>query len=249
MNLTDQGRKVALITGGLGGIGSSCAQLFAEQGYRVIITSRDQRKIDEMSLSNGSEAGSIEGVAVDLNSHDERLKLLERIPTPNVLVNNAGLNIPKPFLEVQPEDFDDVFAVNVKALFFLTQAVIAKMIEEKRAGSIVNISSQAGLTGLFQRTVYCASKHAVEGFTKALAVDLKGYGIRVNNVAPTFVETEMTRATLSQESFRQHIQDKLLLDDLPVAEDIADAVWFLATEHSRSITGTTLKVDAGWTAH
>ncbi|MFW6055147.1 MAG: SDR family NAD(P)-dependent oxidoreductase [Thermodesulfobacteriota bacterium] len=242
--------KTVLVTGGAGGIGGACAEAFARQGAGVIITGRNEERLQAMvhglQVSYGDRFRS---VACDIATDAGRERLFKDLPPVDVLVNNAGINIPRPFTENRPEDFDAVFNINIRALYFVTQTVVRRMIEDKRAGRIVNVSSQAGLIGLPLRTVYCASKHAVEGFTKSLAVDLKGKGINVNNVAPTFVETELTRKALSNEDFRDYVQGEVLLEELPKTRDIANAVLFLSSEASRFITGATLTVDAGWTAH
>lgn len=244
-----KGKRV-LVTGGAGGIGGACAEAFAREGARVVISGRTQERLQQRAQiieeAYGTEVGFL---ACDIATEAGRAQLLQNLPALDVLVNSAGINIPKPFTDNQLEDFEAVFAVNVKALYFVTQAVVQQMIADKRPGRIVNISSQAGMIGLPLRTVYCASKHAVDGFTKALAVDLKGHDIRVNGVAPTFVETEFTRKALSDPDFRSYIYGEILLNELPATKDIANAVLFLSSEASRFMTGTTLLVDAGWTAH
>lgn len=243
-----QTRRV-LITGGLGGIGWACAKRFAQAGDDVIVTSRSPDRLGMLDAWVRAFDGRIEGVVASLDTASGIDELIAKIGVPDVLINNAGLNRPAPFLDVAIEDFDAIFSINVRSLFLLTQAVATAMIKAGRKGAIVNISSQAGFVGLPERSVYCASKHAVEGFTKAVAVDLKGRGIRINTVAPTFIETDMTRATLARNDFQQLLGQRLLLDTLPTLEDVANATWFLASEQSAGTTGTTLKVDGGWTAH
>lgn len=238
-----------LITGGLGGIGLACAERFAEAGDHVIVTSRDAARLDAIDERVWASGGRIEGVVAILAEPTDIHALVERHGAPDVLVNNAGLNRPAPFLDVTIEDFDAIFSVNVRSLFVLTRVIAAAWVAAGRGGAIVNISSQAGSVGLPERSVYCASKHAVEGFTKAIAVDLKGRGIRINTVAPTFIETDMTRTTLARDDFQARIRDRLLLETLPTLTDVANAVWFLASDQSAGTTGATLKVDGGWTAH
>jgi len=244
-----KGKRV-LVTGGAGGIGGACAEAFAREGARVMITGRNRERL-EQKVRNLAQAygANVDFLACDIAAEAGRTQLLENMPVLDVLVNSAGINIPKPFTDNQLEDFEAVFGVNVKALYFVTQAVVRQMIADKRPGRIVNISSQAGMIGLPLRTVYCASKHAVDGFTKALAVDLKGHDINVNGVAPTFVETALTRKALTDPDFSSYIYGEILLNELPATEDIANAVLFLSSEASRFMTGTTLLVDAGWTAH
>ncbi|RKR07404.1 NAD(P)-dependent dehydrogenase (short-subunit alcohol dehydrogenase family) [Kushneria sinocarnis] len=237
------------ITGGLGGIGLACAEHFARAGDRVLVTTRDADRASRLQSLPAEIAGRIESVTLDIRDEAAIEHLLAAHGTPDVLVNNAGLNIPRPFSEISGADIDTVFDINVRALMLLTRAVVNAMQAQNVAGRIVNVSSQAGLIGLPQRTVYCASKHAVEGFGKALAIELRGTGIRVNSVAPTFVATEMTRETLADTTMRSLIEQKCLLEALPEPADVAAAVHFLASEGARYMTGTTLKVDAGWTAH
>lgn len=244
----EKSRRV-LITGGLGGIGYACAERFADAGDHVIVTSRDAARLQRIDTRVRAAGGRIEGAVSALDSAECIRDLLERVGVPDVLVNNAGRNRPMPFLDVRLEDFDAIFAVNVRSLFALTQAVCAAMVGAGVTGRVVNISSQAGFVGLPERSVYCASKHAVEGFTKAVAVDLKGSGIRINTVAPTFIETDMTRDTLARPDFAALIESKLLVEALPTLADVANAVFFLASYQAQGITGTTLKVDGGWTAH
>jgi NAD(P)-dependent dehydrogenase (short-subunit alcohol dehydrogenase family) len=170
------------------------------------------------------------------------------LPALDVLVNNAGTNRPAPFLEAAPSDFDHVMAINVRAAFFVAQAVARKMSEERRAGSIINISSQMGLVGGAGRSVYCASKWAMEGFTKAAAVELGAHGIRVNTICPTFIETPMTRPFLAESGFLAAVLKKIKLGRLGSVEDIMGAVVFLASDASSLMTGSALVLDGGWTA-
>ncbi|MDA3921180.1 MAG: SDR family oxidoreductase [Salinisphaera sp.] len=242
--------RTVLITGGLGGIGLACARRFVEQGDRAFVTTRSAERADKFNaqgMANGED--SIEAVVAELDTLDSIEPLLKRVGAVDVLVNNAGCNRPKPFIDLSLADFDDVMSVNLRSVFMLTQAVVRRMLGESCCGMIVTVSSQAGFVGLPERAAYCASKHAVEGLTKAIAVDLKGSGIRINNVAPTFIETEMTRETLARDDFRDLIDQRLLLQELPQPTNVAEAVCFLASERSRGITGTTIRVDGGWTAH
>ena len=166
----------------------------------------------------------------------------------DILVNNAGTNRPAPFVEVKVEDFDFVFGLNVRAAFFVAQAVARRLIEAKRPGSIINMSSQMGHVGGPRRTVYCASKHAMEGFTKAMAIELAPHNIRVNTLAPTFIETPMTRPFFQNEAFRNDTLSRIKLGRLGQLEDLTGAIVFLARDASALMTGTSLVVDGGWTA-
>ncbi|MGB8070516.1 MAG: SDR family oxidoreductase, partial [Pseudolabrys sp.] len=164
------------------------------------------------------------------------------------LVNNAGTNKPAPFVDVKVEDFDFVMSLNVRAAFFVAQTVARQLIGAKRGGSIINVSSQMGHVGGPTRTVYCATKHAMEGFTKAMAIELASHKIRVNTLAPTFIETPMTRPFFQNETFRADTLKRIKLGRLGQLEDLTGAIVFLAGDAAALITGTSLVVDGGWTA-
>lgn len=173
---------------------------------------------------------------------------LASLPRLDILVNNAGTNRPQPFLEVEESVFDSVFDLNLKAAIFVAQSAARRMVGE-RGGSIINMTSQAGHVGLPSRTVYCATKFGLEGLTKSMALDLRGTGVRVNALAPTFVETPMTHPFLENEAFRAFVDAMLLTDRVATPEDIGSAAVFLASDAAAMITGTSLLVDGGWTAH
>jgi NAD(P)-dependent dehydrogenase (short-subunit alcohol dehydrogenase family) len=166
----------------------------------------------------------------------------------DILVNNAGTNRPKFLMEVTVEDYDVIMGLNVRAAFFMAQAVARRLIEAKRPGSIINISSQMGHVGAARRTVYCASKHAMEGFTKAMAVELAPHNIRVNSLGPTFLETPMTRPFFENKAFRDEVLSKIKLGRLGQLHEITGAIVFLASDASSLMTGSALVVDGGWTA-
>jgi NAD(P)-dependent dehydrogenase (short-subunit alcohol dehydrogenase family) len=166
----------------------------------------------------------------------------------DILVNNAGTNVPEPFLEVSEDNLDRMLAVNVKGVFLVAQAAARRMVERGEGGSIINISSQMGHVGAPRRTVYCATKHAVEGLTKAMAVELAPHKVRVNSVAPTFVETPMTKPLLEDETLREDTLSRIPLGRLGRVEDVTGAVLFLASPAAGLITGASLLVDGGWTA-
>jgi NAD(P)-dependent dehydrogenase (short-subunit alcohol dehydrogenase family) len=166
----------------------------------------------------------------------------------DILVNNAGTNVPEPFLEVSEDNLDRMLAVNVKGVFLVAQAAARRMVERGEGGSIINVSSQMGHVGAPRRTVYCATKHAVEGLTKAMAVELAPHKVRVNSVAPTFVETPMTKPLLEDETLREDTLSRIPLGRLGRVEDVTGAVLFLASPAAGLITGASLLVDGGWTA-
>jgi NAD(P)-dependent dehydrogenase (short-subunit alcohol dehydrogenase family) len=166
----------------------------------------------------------------------------------DVLVNNAGINRPAHLVDVKIEDFDAIFALNVRAAFFVAQAVARRLIEAKRPGSIINVSSQMGHVGAARRSVYCASKHAMEGFTKAMAIELAPHNIRVNSLGPTFLETPMTRPFFEDKTFRAEVLAKIKLGRLGQLDELTGAIVFLASDASSLMTGAALILDGGWTA-
>ena len=165
-----------------------------------------------------------------------------------MLINNAGINRPKPLLDVTVEDFDVIMGLNVRAAYFVAQAVARRLLEAKQPGSIVNISSQMGHVGAARRTVYCASKHAMEGFTKAMAIELAPHNIRVNSVGPTFIETPMTKPFFENAAFKAEVISKIKLGRLGQLDEVTGAILFLASDAASLITGSALLVDGGWTA-
>jgi len=176
-----------------------------------------------------------------------RAAIIARPPF-HVLVNNAGTNRPGPFVDTKVEDFDYVFNINVRAAYFVAQAVARRMIEAGIGGSIINVSSQMGHVGGARRTVYCATKHAMEGFTKAMAIELAPHRIRVNTLGPTFIDTPLTRPFFQDEAFRTDTLTRIKLGRLGQVEDLMGAVVFLASDASALMTGSSLVIDGGWTA-
>ena len=166
----------------------------------------------------------------------------------DILVNSAGGNRPGPFVDTKPEVYDWLFDLDMRATFFVAQAVVRELIAAKKTGSIINVSSQMGHVGWAGRTIYVAAKHAVEGFTKALAVELAPIGIRVNTLAPTFIETPMTAPSFENPAFKKAVLDKIKLGRLGQVEDLMGAIVFLASDASALMTGASLVIDGGWTA-
>ena len=240
--------KRALVTGAGRGIGLAAAAALAEAGAAVTLAARSENEIKDTAAQIRARGGTAEAVALDVTDlHDMRQMVAAREPF-DILVNNAGTNRPGPFIDVKVEDYDYIMELNVRAAFFAAQAVVRQLIEAKRPGSIINLSSQLGHVGLAKRTIYCATKHAIEGFTKALAVELAPNGIRVNSIAPTFIETPMTRPFLADEAFKKTVLDRIKLGRLGQVEDVMGAIVFLASDASSLMTGTSLLVDGGWTA-
>lgn len=237
----------ALVTGAGRGIGRGCAKLLAARGAQVVALSRTASELEDLCRDIAGSGGSALPCCVDVTDSAAVRKVIEKLPRLDILVNNAGTNLPQPFVEVEENTLDRLLAVNVRAAFLVAQAAARRMLE-RGAGSIVHMSSQLGHVGAAKRSVYCASKHAIEGLTKAMAVELGPFGIRVNAVGPTFVETPMTRPFFEDESFRAEVFASIPLGRLASIEDVAEAVCFLASPAAKSINGHSLLVDGGWTA-
>ncbi len=239
--------KTALVTGAGRGLGRACALALAAAGADVIAWSRTEAELDELVAEIAGNGGTATRRCVDVTDQSQLDQAFGAIDRLDVLVNNAGTNIPQHFLEVEVEALDRVMGINFRAAFLVAQGA-ARIMARNSSGAIVNMSSQMGHIGGVKRTVYCASKFAVEGLTKAMALDLAPHGIRVNAVAPTFVETPMTRPLLADPDFRRHVLDMIPLGAVGTPADIAGAVVFLASPAAALITGTSLLVDGGWTA-
>ena len=245
IDLSDQ---TALVTGASRGIGRTIAQSLARAGADVVLMGRDQTSLEVLAQELITEGATAEIAVCDVQDLRDVNRAIAQITKLNILVNNAGTNIPEPFAQVSETHFDQIMNLNLRATFFVTQAAVQKIITTGSGGAIINISSQMGHVGAINRTVYCASKHALEGFTKALALELAPVGIRVVSVAPTFIETNMTRPMLADPQFGQSVLSKIPLGQLGQAQDVADAVVFLASSRARFVTGSSLLVDGGWTA-
>jgi NAD(P)-dependent dehydrogenase (short-subunit alcohol dehydrogenase family) len=241
------GRR-ALITGAGRGIGLAAAAALAEAGAAVTLAARSSAEIESAAAAIRAEGGLAEALAIDVTNIEAMRAALAARPPFHILVNNAGTNRPAPVTEVTPEDFDAVLGLNLRATFFVAQAVARGLIAAGAQGSIINISSQMGHVGGPRRSVYCASKAATEGMTKAMALDLAPHGIRVNTLCPTFIETPMTRPFFADESFRASVLSRIKLGRLGQVEDLMGAILFLAGDASSLMTGAPLIVDGGWTA-
>jgi NAD(P)-dependent dehydrogenase (short-subunit alcohol dehydrogenase family) len=240
--------RSALVTGAGRGIGLAAAQALAEAGAEVTLAARSAGEIEAAAEAIRARGGRAEALAVDVTDLAAFAEAIARAEPFDVFVNNAGTNRPKSFVEVAVEDYDAVMDLNVRAAFFAAQAVVRRMRESGRTGSIINMSSQMGHVGGAGRTIYCASKHALEGLTKAMAVELGPHGIRVNTLCPTFIETPMTKPFLEDAAFRESVVSKIKLGRVGQVQDLTGAIVFLASDASALMTGSALLVDGGWTA-
>ena len=195
-------------------------------------------------------AKPIKGHAVvcDVTRPDELRKAIAALPSLDVFVNNAGSNIPEPFVEVSEAHLDRLLDLNVRAAFLAAQAAARKMLETKSRGVIINMSSQMGHVGAVNRSVYCLTKHALEGLTKAAALELAPHGIRVVSIAPTFIETPLTEPMFARPEFARWVKERIPLGHPGKPQDVAAAVVFAASPAAALVTGTSLVVDGGWTA-
>lgn len=238
----------AIVTGASKGIGRAIALRFAEAGADVGLIARTRQTLTETASNIKSLGGRAFCEVCDVTDLEALENSMTRLPAPDIFVNNAGRNVPQRFLEVDMGTFDAMFEVNIRAAFFAAQIAARRMLAERGKGVIVNLSSQAGHVGLLKRTVYCASKHALEGLTKTMALELAP-NIRVVSVAPTFIETPMTKPFLEEREFRSYIDSNLLVSDVGTVEDVANAVLYVASPAAKLMTGTSLLIDGGWTAH
>jgi NAD(P)-dependent dehydrogenase (short-subunit alcohol dehydrogenase family) len=240
--------QIALVSGAGRGIGRGCALALAAAGAEVIALSRTGSEIEALSREIEAAGGRARALVCDVTDTARVRGAIEALERLDVLVNNAGGNQPQPFLEVEDAVLDRLLNLNLKAAFVVAQAA-ARVMARNGGGAIVNISSQMGHVGGARRTVYCATKHGLEGLTKAMAIDLAPHNIRVNSVAPTFVETPMTRPFFDDPSFKASVLDQILFGRLARIDEIAAAVVYLASPAAAMVTGTSLLVDGGWTAH
>lgn len=233
--------RLALVTGASRGLGRAISETLWRAGTRVIAVARASEELDTLAASLADR-----GVAWSEDvTGDELLSRVEALPHLDILVNNAGGNTPQDFVDVDDATLDRLLDLNVRAAFRIARSAVRRM---TTGGSIVNITSQMGHVGSPRRTVYCMTKHALEGLTKAMAVELAPAGIRVNSVAPTFVETPLTGPMLADTQFRAFVDRMIPMGRIATPEDVAEAVLYLASPASGMVTGHSLRVDGGWTA-
>lgn len=241
------GRR-ALVAGASSGIGAACAVALAEQGAEVTLCARREpelRALAEEMRAAGLKAETLPLDITDITATEASMALR---PAFDVLVNSAGLARHSPAIDTTPNDYDAVTDLNVRAAFFLTRSVAKRLLAEGKPGSLINITSQMAHVGGPERAVYSATKHAVEGMTKSMAIEWGPHGIRVNTIAPTFIRTALTAQTFANPDRAAWIASKIKLNRVGEVTDIMGAVAFLASDASALVTGTSLIVDGGWTA-
>jgi NAD(P)-dependent dehydrogenase (short-subunit alcohol dehydrogenase family) len=241
--------STALITGASSGIGRATALALAACGANLVLLARNESSLAEVrAVIEGQYSADVRTLAADLLDTTRVQELISALPRLDALVNNAGHNLPQLLAEVDEVSFDAIFALNVKATFFVAQACVTKFRQRGAGGAIVNVSSQMGHVGAPKRSVYCGSKHAVQGLTKAMAVELAAEAIRVNAVCPTFIATPMTAPMFEDCEFQTEVVAKIPLGRVGTAQEVASAIVFLLSPAASLITGSSLLVDGGWTA-
>lgn len=238
----------ALVTGAGRGIGRGIATALAHAGAEVFVAARTSSEIEDLAASINQDGGNATTLLLDVMDTAAAQNAVAAHGPFDILVNNAGGNRPSDLIDITEEDYDAVTNLNVRSTIFLCKAVASSLINAGKPGSIINISSQMGHVGGPKRTVYCATKHAIEGATKAMAWELGPHGIRVNTICPTFIETPMTAHMLEDDEFRSSVTSKIALGRIGQVEDIMGAAVFLASDASSLVTGSSLMVDGGWTA-
>ena len=240
--------RTALVVGASSGIGTACAVALAEHGAKVTLAARRIDRLKKIADHMEKKDYQVRIIELDINDINETSENITNGETFDILVNSAGISKHSASKDTSLKDFDLVMNTNLRGAYFLTQSIARKLILEKKPGSLINISSQMGLVGGQERAVYCASKHAVEGFTKAMAIEFGKHKIRINTICPTFILTEMTQKTFEVPEKRKWIEDKIKIGRIGKVEDIMGAVVYLASDASSLVTGSSLLVDGGWTA-
>ena len=241
------GRR-ALVVGASSGIGMAAAVALAEQGAEVWLAARREAELHSLTAGLKALGFSAHVLPLDVSAVEATEETISGQPAFDVLVNSAGGSRHGPATETRLEDFDFAVSLNFRAAYFLTRAVAKRLIAEGKPGSLINISSQMAHVGGVDRAVYSASKHALEGMTKSMAIEWGPHGIRVNTIAPTFIRTAMTAATFANPERAAWIAAKIKLGRVGELRDIMGPVAFLASDAASLITGTSLIVDGGWTA-
>ena len=242
-------KKYALVTGAGKGLGRACSIALAEAGATIIALSRTQSDLNKLEKDIKKIKGKIIKIECDVMNYKDLKEKLNKIKIIDILVNNAGTNIPEPFQDIKQSSMNYLVDLNLKAAFNVAQLVVKKMLKnKKRPGSIINMSSQLGHVGMIGRNVYNMTKFGIEGLTKGMGVELAKKNIRVNSIAPTFVETPMVKRFFKNNKFKKLVLGKIPMGKVATVSDIATTVCFLASSASSMITGTSIIIDGGWTA-
>ena len=245
----DLSNKTTLVTGASRGIGLACATALAQHNAKVTLVARSKDELEKISTKFTKNNLKVSTKVLDVTDYKNVENWFAELTEPfDILVNNAGTGRNQLATNTSQEDYDLVMNLNVKATWVLANECAKKLIAAKKPGSIINMSSQMGHVSWVDRALYSASKHAVEGFTKGMAIEWGKYNIRVNTICPTFIETELTQAKLSDPNFRQAVIEKIPLGRVGTVEDIMGTVVFLASDAASLISGSAILVDGGWTA-
>ncbi|MEM0907434.1 MAG: SDR family oxidoreductase [Pseudomonadota bacterium] len=240
--------KAALVAGASSGIGLACATALGDAGASLTLAARDAVKLESTQTALRARGHQVEAIALDVSDIEATSSTVDALGPFDILVNSAGVARHSPAIETTAEMFDLVANLNIRGAYFLTQAVAKGLFAAGRKGSLINVSSQMGHVGGLDRAVYCATKHAVEGFTKAMAIEWGPHGIRVNTICPTFVRTPLTEQTFSDPDKVAWLNDKIKIGRVGEVEDMMGAIVYLASDASALVTGTALMLDGGWTA-
>lgn len=244
--------RAALVTGAGRGLGAEMAVALGEAGAEVLLMSRTVGDLEQVAARIAAAGGRARTLVCDVTDGPQVRSKIGDLGRLDVLVNNAGMNIPEPFVDVSEAHLDEQLALNVRAAFLVAQTAVRKMLQapdrKERGGVVINVSSQMGHVGATRRTVYCMAKHAIEGLTKAMAVELAPHNIRVNAIGPTFIETPMTAPFFANPEFREWATSRIPLGRIGRMEEVTGAVVFLASPAASLITGASLVIDGGWTA-
>lgn len=244
--------RVALVTGAGQGLGASISIAYANAGASVVLLGRTESYLKDTADAIRKAGGEASLIVCDVTNDEKLRKAVSGLDRLDILVNNAGTNFPQPFIEVSDNHLDAMLDLNVRACFVAAQAAVQVMLKSadlaEHGASVVNMSSQMGHVGSPNRTVYCMTKHAVEGLTKAMAVELADKNIRVNSIGPTFSETPMVQRIVDTPEKKEFVTSRIPMGRLAKLEDVAAAAVYLASPAASMVTGTHLIVDGGWTA-
>jgi NAD(P)-dependent dehydrogenase (short-subunit alcohol dehydrogenase family) len=240
------GRR-AIVTGAGRGIGLASAVALADAGAGVTLVARSVDEIDAAAAAINDSGGNAVAMRLDITDLDATRTAITAAGPFDILVNNAGTNRPKTMADTTVEDYDAIMALNVRAAYFVAQVVTDGLLAARRPGAVINMSSQMGHVGGPDRTVYCTSKFALEGMTKAMAMEFAPHGIRVNSIGPTFIETPLAKPFLDVPEMKDYVLSKIKLGRIGKVEDLMGAIVFLASDAAALITGAALIIDGGWT--